>query len=598
MSPKFRLMCVCVLAGCNSAMGQWVVRPLVRSGDTYPSPTQVVRIAEFGVPSVSRDGKIGVSVRLAGPGVTPDNDTAVIRIDAPGLIFPIVREGDQAPGAAPAQVFGGSGFVFGQAPFTDIVTGIAGELAFGATLTGPGVTPTNDTGIWYYDINTGNVAMLLREGGAVALTQYTIASVLVTRPLCPGPPESPQVVTLAGPGITSGNNTALVLGFPVPAGPRLLIQENDPVFGLGGPVFGDFGVGSVMSHSLGGPLVSMNTILRGPGVGPGNDNAVFAGHYVAGQVPPVPMLAREGDPAPVPIPGAVHGGLFTPPATADPEFAVFRGQLSGPGIGVGNDEVVWYALTQSGLLAPFALEGMTVASHPTLRHAGAFGFPVVTVGGMAVVSGDVVGQGVIQGVNDRALFRGSGPLAEVAVRSGETLRGLAGGERISGTFYAPAITPTQWISTLAKLTGPSIVTGVNDEAMVVYWPNRFSSLAMRTGYGLRAGVVSEIAFADGYGNGAGGFDGRPHMIDDAGHLIMRLTFTNGESGIYRAVPCYANCTNDLNAFNADIFQFLCYSNEFAMGSAYACNCDMSTGINVCDVWDFLCFFNHFANGCP
>ncbi len=598
MSSRIRLMSLCVLAGCNTAFGQWVVRPLVMAGDPYPAVTRSIRFAEFGVPSVSRDGKVGVSARLTGTGVTPANDTAIVRIDAPGVIFPIVREGDQAPGAAPGQVFGGAGFPSGQAPFTDIVTGANGEIVFGATLTGPGVTPDNDTGIWYYDINTGNIAMLMREDGAVALTPYTIDFALVSRPLCPGVPESPIVATLAGPGITSTNNTALVLGFPVPAGPRLMIQEGDPVFGPGAEVFGDFGVGSVKSHSLGAPILSMNTILRGPGVGPANDNAVFAGQYVAGQLPPVPMLAREGDPAPAPFPGAVHGGLFTPPATAEPEFAVFNGRLAGPGIGNGNDEVVWWALTQSGAMLPLAAESLPVTNQPALRHAGAFGFPVVTIGGLTAVAGDLAGPGVTPGVNDRALFRGSNTFAEVAIRRGEAIRMMPPGETITGTFYAPAVTPTEWISTLAQLTGPSITPGVNDEVMVVYWPNHFSSMAIRTGYALGAGIVSELAFADGYAEGSGGYDGRPHMMDNDGHLITRLAFTNSASGIFRSVPCYANCTNNLNGFPGDIFDFLCFSNEFSNGSPYACNCDMSTGINVCDVFDFLCFSNHFAIGCP
>lgn len=598
MSSWIRLMSLCVLAGCNTALGQWVVRPLVMAGDPYPALTRSVFFAEFGVPSVSRNGKVGVSARLTGTGVTPANDTAIVRIDAPGVIFPIVREGDQAPGAAPGQVFGGAGFAFGLGPFTDVVTGAHGELVFAATLTGPGVTPANDTGIWYYNINTGNIAMLMREGGAIALSPYTIASALVSRPLCPGVPESPLVATLAGPGITSTNNTALVLGFPVPAGPRLLIQEGDPVFGPGAEVFGDFGAGSVKSHSLGAPILSMNTILRGPGVGTGNDNAVFAGQYAAGQLPPVPMLAREGDPAPAPFPGSVHGGLFSPPATAEPEFAVFNGQLAGPGIGVGNDEVVWWALTQGGVLLPLAAESLPVTNQPTLRHAGAFGIPVVTIGGLAVVAGDLAGPGVTPGVNDRALFRGSNTFAEITVRRGEAIRAMPPGETITGMFHAPAITPTEWISTFAQLTGPSITPGVNDEVLVVYWPNRFSSMAIRTGYALSAGIVSELAFADGYTEGSGAHDGRPHMIDNQGRLVTRLTFTNSASGIYTSVPCYANCTNNLNGFQASIFEFLCYQNEFAIGSPYACNCDMSTGINVCDVFDFLCFSNHFATGCP
>ena len=34
------------------------------------------------------------------------------------------------------------------------------------------------------------------------------------------------------------------------------------------------------------------------------------------------------------------------------------------------------------------------------------------------------------------------------------------------------------------------------------------------------------------------------------------------------------------------------------GASYACDCDTQSGPGVCDIFDFLCFQNEFANGCP
>lgn len=48
----------------------------------------------------------------------------------------------------------------------------------------------------------------------------------------------------------------------------------------------------------------------------------------------------------------------------------------------------------------------------------------------------------------------------------------------------------------------------------------------------------------------------------------------------------------------DIFDFLCFKNNFVSGDPYACDCDTTTGNGVCDVFDSLCFQNAFVGGCP
>src|SRR5690606_38129066 len=90
--------------------------------------------------------------------------------------------------------------------------------------------------------------------------------------------------------------------------------------------------------------------------------------------------------------------------------------------------------------------------------------------------------------------------------------------------------------------------------------------------------------ADGYGNDlrlrltAVGTDGSEQWhIDD-----ISLTPDGG---------CYADCDG---SGGLDFFDFLCFQNEFAAGSAEA-DCDGSGGL---DFFDFLCFQNEFAAGCP
>jgi hypothetical protein len=62
--------------------------------------------------------------------------------------------------------------------------------------------------------------------------------------------------------------------------------------------------------------------------------------------------------------------------------------------------------------------------------------------------------------------------------------------------------------------------------------------------------------------------------------------------------CYPDCDISTGKGVLDIFDFLCFQNEFANSTPYACDCDIQTGPGVCDIFDFLCFQNEFAAGCP
>ncbi|MCH7791886.1 MAG: hypothetical protein IID31_06365 [Planctomycetes bacterium] len=67
---------------------------------------------------------------------------------------------------------------------------------------------------------------------------------------------------------------------------------------------------------------------------------------------------------------------------------------------------------------------------------------------------------------------------------------------------------------------------------------------------------------------------------------------------YTIDSCYANCDQSTGNEVLDIFDFLCFQNDFVTGNSYACDCDTSTGPLVCDMLDFLCFQKAFVGGCP
>lgn len=76
-------------------------------------------------------------------------------------------------------------------------------------------------------------------------------------------------------------------------------------------------------------------------------------------------------------------------------------------------------------------------------------------------------------------------------------------------------------------------------------------------------------------------------------------FATGSSGLraFATNACYADCDRSTGVGVLDIFDFLCFSNRFALRDPYACECDTSTGTGICDIFDFLCFSNAFAAGC-
>ena len=67
---------------------------------------------------------------------------------------------------------------------------------------------------------------------------------------------------------------------------------------------------------------------------------------------------------------------------------------------------------------------------------------------------------------------------------------------------------------------------------------------------------------------------------------------------YTIDSCYADCDQSMGNEVLDIFDFLCWQNDFVTGNSYACDCDTSTGPLVCDMLDFLCFQRAFMAGCP
>ncbi|MCA9278062.1 MAG: hypothetical protein H6815_04650 [Phycisphaeraceae bacterium] len=587
----------------GAAHAQNIRRAIALSGDSFPSALPV-DIAGFAVPAVSHTGQIAVAVTLTGPFVTPDDDTGILYHDPfTGITIPLEREGTSPPGTTQGEMYGGFGTGLGTPPFSRINVGPNGEVIFRASMVGPTVTSANDIGMWwYYPVVGGQSPLMInREGAVLPLQQYTVDS-FFTYEVCPGVPESPATATLSGSGITSANNTAIIMGFPIGAGPFMVAQEGSLIAGPGSPELAGFGAGDTISHTainlVSSRFVSFRSRLRGSGVSASNDDAIHIDFLQTNQIPAI--VAREGDPVPpqFPVVGAIHGGLFQPPTTAEPDFAAFLGRVAGPGIGTNNDEVLWWYVENTNTLLPLAVEGQPIPSAPQWFYNGFFSYPAITAGGTTVFASQIDGPGITAGVNDRALFSGSGSAAQIVLQRGDTHPDLAAGETFFGLFDIFCINPNDTIAVFTKIEGPNVQLGVNDEAVlrVSVGPVSRVEIIARLGDTIEVApgdmrTISGIAFADGNGFNAGGTDGRPSMLQDNGAIVYRLDFTNGTSGIFRSQRCYANC-NGSSTIN--IFDYICFGNAFANNDPYA-DCD---GNGVLNIFDYICYGNAYAAGCP
>ena len=142
--------------------------------------------------------------------------------------------------------------------------------------------------------------------------------------------------------------------------------------------------------------------------------------------------------------------------------------------------------------------------------------------------------------------------------------------------------------TLGSLGGPN--AGSIDAFLARYdsagnrlWIRQLGTSGHDVAYGLAPDGVGGVMVAGATKGSLGG----PHA-GEADVFLAR----------YEIDSCYANCDQSTGNEVLDIFDFLCWQNDFVTGNSYACDCDTSTGPLVCDMLDFVCFQNAFMAGCP
>jgi hypothetical protein len=318
---------------------------IVRRGNVAPNISGRL----FGAvsrPILGDDGKTSFFTFLDGSGPV----TATVWKGDDQALSLIARGETQAPGTPSGTLFV-SRFGFGMTPNK------RGDLVLNASLTGPGVTVANGTGLW--TDRDGPLSLLIRSGDPAPLN-IPGAAVSINIGTSPTMNDQGQVAfytDLAGVGITSANDSALILedhGLT-----KVLAREADAAPGTpAGTMFSGF-VPQFGLNNAG--QIAFRADLSGPGVSTQNSSGLWAG-----TPDHLRLVARAGDPAPG-MTGAAFGTFTSLPSQRAPlndlGQVAFLAQLDGPGITAANDLSLW-ATDLNGALHLLAREGNAIETSP------------------------------------------------------------------------------------------------------------------------------------------------------------------------------------------------------------------------------------------
>jgi len=191
-----------------------------RAGEPAPEmPPGVVIASDSSSTFPNSAGDIAFLTRLAGEGVTEDNDSALYAPDASGDLVLLAREGFPAPGTEADSVFQD---LIGNSA---VVINASGKVAFLAGLSGPSVSAANEFGTWLFDPSTGSTQLRVRMGDpAPELPGLTLGAIF--GPIVNDGGDLVFEARLEGPGVTPETEGAIfALSSDGPA--QLVVREGD-----------------------------------------------------------------------------------------------------------------------------------------------------------------------------------------------------------------------------------------------------------------------------------------------------------------------------------------------------------------------------------
>ncbi len=169
----------------------------VREGTAAPGAGSFVAFGDvFGEPAINASGAVAFTSTLAGIPVNADNERALYA-GQPGSLSMVAREGGTAAGTSPGVVFD----EFGARPF---ISG-SGAVVAQVKLRGDGVTPDNDDGIWANP--TGVFTRVARQGDTAPETSASIFA--LGTPTANFHGQTAFQVSLTGNGIDPSNDSGI-----------------------------------------------------------------------------------------------------------------------------------------------------------------------------------------------------------------------------------------------------------------------------------------------------------------------------------------------------------------------------------------------------
>ncbi len=211
---------------------------------------------------------------LTGTGVDSTNDVGIWS-DVSGSLSLAVRTGDAAPDTAPGVVY--SKIIFPKFNNT-------GQIAFAGSLTGPGVTSSNDNGIW--SEGSGSLSLLVREGDAAPGMAPGVVYSSLSSPELNDAGQTAFAGLLTGPGVGVINDGGIWSGGP--GSYSLIAREFDAATGTAQGVR-HRSFGKLVLNAAG--QVAFMGSLSGTGVDDTNDRGIWATDPTG----LLTLIARSGD---------------------------------------------------------------------------------------------------------------------------------------------------------------------------------------------------------------------------------------------------------------------------------------------------------------
>lgn len=499
-------------------LAQLFVRPVVRDGQQAvgAEPGQVFsQLSQFSLPTINNSGEVVFRASLTGSGINTSNRQGVWA-GTTGDVRLVARQGNSPPGV-PVGVNFYPEFGTGFVPLIDDY----GSVSFSAPLTGPGVDTSNRTGIWSESV--GALSLLAREGDQAAGLPVGITYASIPTTISFNESGNPSFATfLAGPGINTLNDSAI---FSATTGALSVVaREGEQAIGFApGVKYGQVAVEVNPPINAAGDLVFAAPI-SGPGV---TGNAIWHGR--SGQLS---VVARSGDPAP----GLAAGVTFSVPFGSQKlglnstGHVFFESFVSGAGINTLNDSGIW--LRTSAATHLIAHEDDLAPGSPTGGRFGSTFHTSPFLNSLSLNSSDQFAfladlrDGGFDS-SDRGIWTGTPEegLSMVAI-PGLQAPGAAPGV-VFNDIFDPIINNLGQVLFEATLAGPGI-TSANDKGL---WArDQFGQLmlVMREGspVEISPGVYENVqSFQFGEVDGGGTDDGRPMALNDAGDLVFAVKFS-------------------------------------------------------------------------